>query len=107
MDVWPWSRIEAVAVISGRDPRDKQLSIDGMNGNAAMRRAGKVHPPLACRGYANVAVECVQDTLLPRHTVQRQAECRSWRCLASGRDVRSELKFSAAPEMEELKPEEK
>jgi hypothetical protein len=26
-----------------------------------MRRAGKVHPPFARRGFANVAVECVRE----------------------------------------------
>ena len=70
-----------------------------------MRRAGKVHPPLARRGYANVVVDSVREYCSPANCVastksemlqDRGASRLSGMC---GRY----LKISAAPEMEELK----
>lgn len=44
-----------------RQGSSRQAMVDGANGNAAMRRAGKVHPPFTHRGYANVVVNRVRE----------------------------------------------
>src|ERR1700722_8054867 len=55
--------LESHRRISGysRQGSSRQAIVDGVNGNAAMRRAGKVHPLLARVGYARVVVDCVRE----------------------------------------------
>ncbi len=53
--------------ISGRSRQgsSRRVMVDGVNENAAMRRARKVHPLLARRGYASVVVDCVREYYSP------------------------------------------